>query len=106
MILDLHRQGAGVSAIARRTGLDRKRRTGGAALRRAGTVVQPTVTPVDIEPNRMFLEGMEASARVMQANGRRIGYVHVWSYAGYAYQRALERGRHAEVRRRADLGPS
>ena len=25
MILDLHRQGAGVSAIARRTGLDRKR---------------------------------------------------------------------------------
>jgi transposase len=24
MILDLHRQGAGVSAIARRTGLDRK----------------------------------------------------------------------------------
>jgi len=38
----------------------------------------------------MFLEGMEASARVVRANGRRIGYVHVWSYAGYAYQRALE----------------
>jgi len=39
----------------------------------------------------MFLEGMRASARVLQANGRRIGYVHVWSYAGYAYQEALER---------------
>ena len=33
---------------------------------------------------------MEASARVVQANGRRIGYVHVWCYAGYPYQRALE----------------
>jgi carboxyl-terminal processing protease len=60
------------------------------ALRRADTVVQAAVTPADIEPNRMFLEGLEASARVVQANGRRIGYVHVWSYAGDAYQRALE----------------
>jgi carboxyl-terminal processing protease len=39
----------------------------------------------------MFLEGMRASARIFQANGRRIGYVHVWSYAGYAYQAELER---------------
>ena len=60
-------------------------------LRRAGTVLQASVTPVDIEPNRMFLDGMRASARLLQANGRWIGYVHVWSYAGYAYQEALER---------------
>jgi carboxyl-terminal processing protease len=60
------------------------------ALRRFGTVLQVTVTPADIEPNSMFLNGMEASAHVIQANGRRIGYVHVWSYAGYSYQRALE----------------
>jgi carboxyl-terminal processing protease len=59
-------------------------------LRRDGTLVRTAVTPIDIEPNRMFLEGMQASARVVQSNGRRIGYVHVWSYAGYAYQRALE----------------
>jgi carboxyl-terminal processing protease len=26
----------------------------------------------------------------VQVNGQRIGYVHVWSYAGYSYQRALE----------------
>ena len=57
------------------------------ALRRSGTVVDATVTPVDIEPNKMFLDGMNASARIVQANGRRIGYVHVWSYASYAYQR-------------------
>jgi carboxyl-terminal processing protease len=61
------------------------------ALHRAGTVMQIPVTPVDIEPNRMFLDGMKASARIVQANARRIGYVHVWSYAGYAYQQALER---------------
>jgi carboxyl-terminal processing protease len=61
------------------------------ALRRAGMVIQVPVTPVDIEPNRMFLDGMNASARIVQANGRRIGYVHVWCYAGYAYQQALER---------------
>lgn len=60
-------------------------------LRRAGTALRTPVTPVDLEPNRMFLEGMGASARVLQANGRRIGYVHVWSYAGYAYQQELER---------------
>jgi carboxyl-terminal processing protease len=59
-------------------------------LRRAGSVMQVQVTPIDIEPGRMFLDGMEASAHIVQANGRRIGYVHVWCYAGYAYQRALE----------------
>src|SRR5260370_3447097 len=39
----------------------------------------------------MFLGGLESSARVVESNGRRIGYVHVWCYAGYIYQRALER---------------
>jgi carboxyl-terminal processing protease len=29
-------------------------------------------------------------ARIIESGGRRIGYVHVWCYAGYAYQRALE----------------
>jgi carboxyl-terminal processing protease len=58
------------------------------ALRRAGTALQVLVTPVDIEPNEMFLEGMKASARILQANGRRIGYVHVWCYAGYDWDTA------------------
>src|SRR6185437_5637934 len=52
------------------------------ALRRAGTVMQVPITPVDIVPNDMFLDGMKASARIVQANERRIGYVHVWCYAG------------------------
>ena len=61
------------------------------ALRRAGSLMQVPVVPVEIEPNGMFLDGMKASARILQSNGRRIGYVHVWCYAGYAYQRELER---------------
>jgi carboxyl-terminal processing protease len=58
---------------------------------RGASVVQIPVTPVDLEPTRMFLRGLESSARVIESNGRRIGYVHVWCYAGSIYQRALER---------------
>jgi carboxyl-terminal processing protease len=51
-----------------------------------------SVVPEDLRPNRMFLQGMEASARIIEGgHGARIGYVHVWSYAGGGYQRALER---------------
>ncbi|WP_084788570.1 S41 family peptidase [Bradyrhizobium sp. Cp5.3] len=59
-------------------------------LRRAGAFMQLSVTPVEIEPNKMFLDGLKASARIIPANGRRIGYVHVWCYAGSVYQRTLE----------------
>ena len=39
----------------------------------------------------MFLQGLKASARVISAGaGARVGYVHVWSYAGRQYQGALE----------------
>jgi carboxyl-terminal processing protease len=57
-----------------------------------GPPFELSVVPEEIRPNRMFLQGMEASARIIQgARGARIGYVHVWSYAGGIYQRALER---------------
>ncbi len=50
-----------------------------------------SVTPTDIHPNAMFLRGLEASARVIDAGDHaRIGYVHVWSYAGDRYQAGLE----------------
>ena len=60
------------------------------SLRRAGAFMQISATPVDIEPNKMFLDGLRASARIIRANGRSIGYVHVWCYAGSVYQRTLE----------------
>jgi len=59
-------------------------------LRRAGAFTQISVTPVEIEPNKMFLDGLKASARIIPANGRSIGYVRVWCYAGSVYQRTLE----------------
>ena len=78
-------------------------------LRRAGAPRQLPVTPVEIEPNKMFLEGMRASARIFQANGRRIGYVHVWNtprlcLSGGTGTPAF--GRCAERRGCADLGSS
>jgi len=57
---------------------------------RGASVMQISVVPVDLEPTKMFLRGLESSARIIEANGRRIGYVHVWCYAGSIYQRALE----------------
>lgn len=57
---------------------------------RGGSVVQVSVTAADLEPTKMFLHGLESSARIVESNGRRIGYVHVWSYAGAVYQRAVE----------------
>ncbi len=60
--------------------------------RRAGGAVEPIiVTPAELQPHEMFLQGLRASARLIPtSNGRRIGYVHVWSYASDAYQEALE----------------
>jgi carboxyl-terminal processing protease len=57
---------------------------------RGASVVQVPVVPVDLEPTKMFLRGLESSARIIESGGRRVGYVHVWCYAGYVYQRALE----------------
>ena len=49
------------------------------------------VTPADLHPEAMFLEGLKASARVIRAgNNARIGYVRVWSYASRRYQSTLE----------------
>jgi carboxyl-terminal processing protease len=50
-----------------------------------------TVTPAELAPRELFLQGLKASARLIPArNGARIGYAHVWCYAGGVYQDALE----------------
>ena len=51
------------------------------------------VTPTELQPREMFLRGLRASARLIPThNGLRIGYVHVWSYAGDAYQGCCQVG--------------
>jgi carboxyl-terminal processing protease len=64
------------------------------AIRRVsdGPIRTLAVVPENLNPGEMFLKGLEESARIITAaNGRRIGYVHVWSYASWRYQSALER---------------
>jgi carboxyl-terminal processing protease len=55
-----------------------------------GPVTTIAVSPQRIKPDDAFESAMRDSARIIEANGRRIGYIHVWSYAGRSYQEILE----------------
>jgi carboxyl-terminal processing protease len=67
-----------------------------------GPVEQLTVVPERILPGRAFLSAMERSARVIVRGGRRIGYIHVWSYAGAHVQELLEREAYSGALKDAD----
>ena len=56
----------------------------------AGEAKSIVVEPQWIEPGETFQSALRDSARVIEANGKRIGYVRVWSYAGNEYQQQLE----------------
>ncbi|QZZ18914.1 PDZ domain-containing protein [Leptothermofonsia sichuanensis E412] len=49
-----------------------------------------SVTPKKLDATTMFLDAQKASTQVIQRNGKRLGYVHIWSYAGDQYQQQLE----------------
>ena len=55
-----------------------------------GPVTEIEVRPQRIKPDDAFESAMRDSARIIEANGRRIGYIRVWSYAGRSYQEILE----------------
>jgi carboxyl-terminal processing protease len=55
-----------------------------------GKPVDLAVTPQRVRPNEMYRKAMEESARLIEADGLKIGYVHIWSYARYEYQNLLE----------------
>jgi carboxyl-terminal processing protease len=48
------------------------------------------VTPKRLDPTTMFLEAMKSSVEVIDRGGKKIGYIHIWSYADDLYQRQLE----------------
>ena len=48
------------------------------------------VTPKMLDATTMFLDAMAASTQVIEQDGKKIGYVHIWSYAGDQYQQQLE----------------
>ena len=57
--------------------------------RRPGHTLDLTTTPVLLDGRSMFEDAMRASARIIEHDGARIGYIHAWSYAGQIYQDIL-----------------
>lgn len=59
------------------------------------------VEPERIAPELLYLRALTASLRVVPRDGVRVGYAHVWSYAGMQYHEALvealQRGALAEA---------
>jgi carboxyl-terminal processing protease len=55
----------------------------------AGPTFQVEVVPRRIRPNEFFLSAMRASVRVIEHEGRRYGYIRVWSYARRQYHQLL-----------------
>ena len=60
--------------------------------RRPGEMLDLIVTPVTLDGRTMFEDAMRESARVIEHDGARIGYIRVWSYAGQEYQDILRSG--------------
>lgn len=48
------------------------------------------VTPKVFNPATMFLDAQKASTRIIAAEGKKLGYVHMWSYASDQFQDQLE----------------
>ena len=48
------------------------------------------VIPQVYNPATMFLDTMKASVEVIEKEDKKIGYIHIWSYADPAYQEQLE----------------
>jgi carboxyl-terminal processing protease len=48
------------------------------------------VVPQRLRPNEMYRDAMQKSARIIPVGTLKVGYVHVWSYARFAYQQQLE----------------
>lgn len=55
-----------------------------------GDEIAVPVVPRLIRPNQAFLKAMQDGARIIEKGNRKLGYVHVWSYARAQYQRLLE----------------
>ncbi len=56
---------------------------------RSGPTLELQVVPKLFTAGNMFVEAAEKSARIIEANGHRIAYVHLWSYSGTKYQELL-----------------
>jgi carboxyl-terminal processing protease len=57
--------------------------------RRDGPVRTVSVRPWITDPKREWLDAQKAGSHILERQGRRIGYVPIWSCAGVDYQEAL-----------------
>ncbi len=56
---------------------------------REGKPLALRVVPVSVQPHQEFLDAETASVRVFRLLGRKIGYIHIWSYAGEDFHQAF-----------------
>lgn len=49
-----------------------------------------TVVPQVFNPATMFLDAVDNSVEIIKRGGKKIGYIHIWSYADRQYQEQLE----------------
>jgi carboxyl-terminal processing protease len=55
-----------------------------------GSLETVTVQPKLLNAATMFLEAQRNSISVIEKEGKKIGYIHIWCYAGEQYQNLLE----------------
>ena len=53
------------------------------------SIKEVAVTVADIKPKEVFWDAMKGSVKVIEREGLRIGYIHIWSYAGEQYYQLL-----------------
>ncbi len=56
---------------------------------RNGPPMKIAVRPVLINPKKEMLDAQKASIRIMEQKGKKIGYIHIYSYAGKEYHDEL-----------------
>lgn len=54
------------------------------------TDLEISVRPKIFDATTMFLDAQRASTQIIERQGKKIGYVHIWSYADDLYQQQLE----------------
>ncbi len=54
-----------------------------------GEVKTVSVTPENINPREEYLRAEKASVEIIKVQNRKIGYIHIWSYAGEHFHKAF-----------------
>ena len=53
-------------------------------------IINLNAIPKNLNPSTMFLDAMRESLEIIERGTKKLGYIHIWSYAGEQYQQLLE----------------